>query len=79
MPSIYRLPAAHQQPGHEVPAAPRHADRRDDRGHKAGWSGARLGAIILPVLLIVLAVAAMGLGPATAQLCAKLEDFPCGP
>ena len=38
------------------------------------------GGLILPVLLlVVLAVAAVGLSPATAQLCAKLEDFPCGP
>lgn len=38
------------------------------------------GRFILPVILIIiLAVAALSLSPATAQLCGTLEDFPCGP
>ncbi len=41
---------------------------------------ARRGGTIMPVLLLlVLAVAAVALRPDTAQFCAKLEDFPCGP
>ena len=35
---------------------------------------------VLPVLfVIILAVVATGLSPASAQLCSTLEDFPCGP
>ncbi len=42
----------------------------------AAWRG----GVLLPILLvIILAVAAIGLSPTTASVCAKLEDFPCGP
>ncbi len=35
---------------------------------------------ILPLLLVIgLAIIAIGLSPATSQVCMKLVDFPCGP
>ena len=54
-------------------------------GAAAGWrrqaaAGLARNGVVLPLLLvIVLAVTAVGFSPATAQLCAKLEGVPCGP
>ena len=50
------------------------------------WAGARWrGSVVVPVplvwvlLVVALAVAAGWVGPTTLQVCATLEDFPCGP
>ena len=53
-----------------------HRDWHGDAAPAARWRG----RVLLPILLvIILAVAAIGLSPLTASTCAKLEDFPCGP
>ena len=52
----------------------------ETRRHHAVVIRTQHGGTIVPVaLVLVLAVAAVALRPNTAQLCAKLEDFPCGP
>jgi hypothetical protein len=53
-----------------------HRDWDGDAAPAARWRG----RVLLPILLvIILAVAAIGLSPTTASICAKLQDFPCGP
>jgi hypothetical protein len=39
------------------------------------------GRILSPLnlLLVILAAAAIGLHPSVADLCGRLDDFPCGP
>ncbi len=61
-------------------SALRYSDRyRDWDNGKAPAATWRRG-VLLPILLVtILAVAAIGLSPTTASVCAKLEDFPCGP
>jgi hypothetical protein len=67
---IDRQTAATRQAGKRA-AVLNYAGGRQDRAR---------GGLILPILLlIVLAMVAIGLSPTTAQLCAKLQDFPCGP
>ena len=57
-----------------------YAEVSPDNDRPADTTLAPGGRFILPVLLvIILAVAALSLSPATAQLCGMLEDFPCGP
>ena len=47
-------------------------------GADAGASQ-RAGMMLLLLVLGALGAAAVGFGPATAELCMKLENFPCGP
>ncbi len=61
-------------------AFPRSAGGTRDRGiHAVAIKTQRSGTIMPVLLVLVLAVAAVALRPDTAQLCAKLDDFPCGP
>ena len=40
----------------------------------------RFASVMLALLWgVLLVLATIGLSPATAQLCARLEDVPCGP
>jgi hypothetical protein len=53
-----------------------HRERPRDAVSAVAHRGGTIQALLL---VIVLAVAAIALSPGSAQVCAKLEDFPCGP
>jgi len=64
----------------KVPAFLSEVDSLRDWNRPTAAGARQHGRMVLPILLvIVLAVATLALSPATAEVCAKLEDFPCGP
>ena len=51
-----------------------------DSGAAANTPRTRFASVMLPLLLgALLVLVTVWLSPATAQLCERLEDLPCGP
>ena len=65
--------------GYHAPVYRRTIGRADWHEDSAPVAKGRGDALLPLLLVIVLAVAAIGLSPVTASSCAKLEEFPCGP